>query len=166
MASTINALSTWRILKGSSLGRWLFARVICLQAPYFATIRPRIDRLEPGLCEARLRKRRAVLNHVGSVHAIALCNLAELAAGLATDVSIPLTHRWIPKGMTVEYLKKATTSVRAIGSYPAVDVGIEPRDVIVPVEVSQEGGEVVFRARVTMWVCPRPERREVSRPGD
>ena len=153
--SATNALAAWRILKGSAIGRWLFARVICLQAPYFATIRPRIDRLEPGACEARMRKRRAVLNHVGSVHAIALCNLAELAAGLATDVSIPLTHRWIPKGMTVEYLKKATTSVRAIAIYSAVEVGVEPRDVIVPVEVSEEGGEVVFRARVTMWVRPR-----------
>ncbi len=160
--SATNALAAWRILKGSSFGRWLFARVICLQAPYFATIRPRIDRLEPGGCEARMRKRRAVLNHVGSVHAIALCNLAELAAGLATDVSIPLTHRWIPKGMTVEYLKKATAGVRAIATYPAVEAGVEPLDVIVPVEISQEGGEVVFRARVTMRVSPR----RVGSPGE
>ena len=158
MASTTNALSAWRILKGSALGRWLFARVICLQAPYFATIRPRIDRLEPGLCEARMRKRRAVLNHVGSVHAIALCNLAELVAGLATDVSIPLTHRWIPKGMTVEYLRKATTSVRAVANYPTTGMGAEPQDVTVPVEVLGEDGEVVFRAQVTMRVSSRPAR--------
>lgn len=153
--SATNALATWRILKGSAFGRWLFARVICLQAPYFATIRPRIDRLEPGACEARMRKRRAVLNHVGSVHAIALCNLAELAAGLATDVSIPATHRWIPKGMTVEYLKKATSSVRAIATYPAVAVGTAPADVTVPVDVSGEDGELVFRAQVTMRVSLR-----------
>ena len=129
--------------------------MICLQAPYFATIRPRIDRLEPGACEARMRKRRAVLNHVGSVHAIALCNLAELVAGLATDVSIPLTHRWIPRGMTVEYLRKATTSVRAIATYPATEPSAEPADVTVPVEVAGEDGEVVFRAQVTMRVSPR-----------
>lgn len=156
--TTTNALATWRILKGSALGRWLFARVICLQAPYFATIRPRIDRLEAGVCEARMRKRRAVLNHVGSVHAIALCNLAELAAGLVTDVSIPVTHRWIPKGMTVEYLRKATTSVRAVANYPATEVGAGPQDVTVPVAVTGEDGEVVFRAQVTMRVSPRPAR--------
>ena len=156
--SATNALAPWRILKGSAFGRWLFARVICLQAPYFATIRPRIDRLEPGACEARMRKRRAVLNHVGSVHAIALCNLAELAAGLVTDVSIPITHRWIPKGMTVEYLRKATTSVRAVAAYPTVEAVAEPLDVTVPVEVTGEDGELVFRAQVTMRVSPRPAR--------
>ena len=158
MPNATNALATWRILKGSAFGRWLFARVICLQAPYFATIRPRIDRLEPGACEARMRKRRAVLNHVGSVHAIALCNLAELAAGLVTDVSIPITHRWIPKAMTVEYLRKATTSVRAVAAYPTVEAGAEPLDVTVPVEVTGEDGELVFRAQVTMRVSPRPAR--------
>lgn len=154
--SATNALAPWRILKGSAFGRWLFARVICLQAPYFSTIRPRIDRLEPGACEARMRKRRAVLNHVGSVHAIALCNLAELTAGLVTDVSIPLTHRWIPKGMTVEYLRKATTSVRAIATYPAAEVGAKPADVTVPVDVSGEDGQLLFRAVITMRVSPRP----------
>ena len=158
MPNATNALATWRILKGSAFGRWLYARVICLQAPYFATIRPRIDRLEPGACEARMRKRRAVLNHVGSVHAIALCNLAELAAGLVTDVSIPITHRWIPKGMTVEYLRKATTSVRAVAAYPTVEAVAEPLDVTVPVEVTGEDGELVFRAQVTMRVSPRPAR--------
>src|SRR3546814_8551637 len=41
-----------------------------------------------------------------SVHAIALCNAAELAGGMMTEVSIPSGARWIPKGMTVEYLAK------------------------------------------------------------
>ena len=36
----------------------------------------------------------------------AMCNMAELAGGLMTDVSIPQGSRWIPSGMTVKYLKK------------------------------------------------------------
>ena len=86
---------------------------MCLRAPYFASIAPRIEVLEPGRCEARIAHRRRVTNHLGTVHAIALCNLAELCAGLMTDVSIPADMRWIPKGMTVEYLKKA------VGTMPA-----------------------------------------------
>lgn len=35
-----------------------------------------------------------------------MCNMAELAGGTMTEVTVPSTHRWIPKGMTVEYLKK------------------------------------------------------------
>lgn len=34
-----------------------------------------------------------------------MCNMAELAGGTMTEVTVPSTHRWIPKGMTVEYLK-------------------------------------------------------------
>jgi len=57
-----------------------------------------------------------VLNHIGTVHAIAMCNMAELAGGTMTEVTVPATHRWIPKGMTVEYLKKAETDLIAIAS--------------------------------------------------
>jgi len=47
-------------------GRWLFARLICFRAPYFASIRPRFVELRPGLCQVTMRKRRAVQNHIGT----------------------------------------------------------------------------------------------------
>ena len=100
MASEVQAMRLWRRLGGSGLGRWVFTRIVCLKAPYFASISPRLVRLEPGYCEAWLRQRRRVQNHIGTVHAIALCNLAELCAGLVTDVSIPRDMRWIPQDMT------------------------------------------------------------------
>jgi hypothetical protein len=90
------------------------------------------------------------------VHAIALCNLAEFVGGLTIDVSIPASMRWIPKGMTVEYLKKAIGTMHAIAT-PAfepreADEGYElPVDVV----VSDPGGDAVFRARIAMWVSPK-----------
>lgn len=60
-------------------GHWLFSRAVCLKAPYFASIAPRIENLAPHRYEASLRHRRRVSNHIGTVHAIALCNLAELS---------------------------------------------------------------------------------------
>ena len=63
-----------------------------------------------------LRDRRAVHNHIGTVHAIALCNLAELCAGLMTDASLPRGMRWIPKGMSVRYLKKAHGTLRGVAT--------------------------------------------------
>jgi acyl-coenzyme A thioesterase PaaI-like protein len=87
-------------------GRWLFSRLVCWRAPYFATIRPTVESLQAGRCVVRLRDRRRVRNHLGTVHAIALCNAAELAGGLATDAAMPPQLRWIPKGMQVRYLKK------------------------------------------------------------
>ena len=74
--------------------KWLFARLV-YQGPYFVSI----DRLEPGLCVGRIRHRRRLTNHLGTVHAIALCNLAELVRGIMVDASTPAGMRWIPKGM-------------------------------------------------------------------
>jgi Domain of unknown function (DUF4442) len=42
--------------------------------------------------------------------------MAELAGGTMTDATVPNTHRWIPKGMQVEYLKKANTDLVAIAT--------------------------------------------------
>ncbi|MEN1958908.1 hotdog fold domain-containing protein [Luteimonas sp. MJ246] len=140
-------------------GRWLFSKLVCLKAPYFASISPRIERLEPGCCEASLRHRRRVSNHIGSVHAIALCNLAELAGGLAIDTSLPPSMRWIPKGMDVEYLKKASGTMRAV-AMPAAPVVEATAGYALPVgvTVSDASGEAVFRARIAMWVSPKPAR--------
>jgi acyl-coenzyme A thioesterase PaaI-like protein len=95
-----------------------------------------------------------VQNHIGTVHAIAMCNLAEIAAGTLTEVSIPDSMRWLPKGMTVEYLKKAETDVEATATFPTVDEGAA-RDVPATVEVRDRSGAVVCRATITMWVSPR-----------
>ncbi len=144
-------------------GRWLFSRLVCLKAPYFASISPLVERLEPGRCEATLRHRRRVSNHIGTVHAIALCNLAELSGGLMTDASLPPSMRWIPRGMQVEYLKKAVGTMRAVAT-PAQPVVAADQGYALPVDVvvSDPGGAAVFRARISMWLSPRPESTRSS----
>ena len=148
------ALATWRRLERAPFGKSIFSRVICWKAPYFGTIRPRFEELRPGLARVSMRKRRAVANHIGTVHAIAMCNLAELAAGTLTEVTIPPSMRWLPKGMQVEYLKKAETDVEATATMPDIAEG-PGRDVPVVVEIRDRSGTVACRATITMWVSPR-----------
>lgn len=149
-------LALYRRFVRMPAGHWLFSRAICFKAPYFGSISPRIDLLEPGRCEASLRHRRKLTNHIGTVHAIAMCNLAELAGGLMTEVSIPASMRWIPKGMQVEYLKKAVGTLRAtaLPMQPPVEAS-EGYALPVEVLVRDVGGETVFRAEIAMWVSPR-----------
>jgi acyl-coenzyme A thioesterase PaaI-like protein len=154
MAASV--LGLYRRIARWPAGRWLFSRLVCWKAPYFSSISPRIVSLAPGRGEATLRHRRAVSNHLGTVHAIALCNLAEFIGGLTCDASIPTSMRWIPKGMTVEYLKKATGTMHALArpafTPVAADTGYAlPFDV----DVANDAGEAVFRARIDMWVSPR-----------
>jgi acyl-coenzyme A thioesterase PaaI-like protein len=152
-------LATWRRLQRWPAGEWLFSRAVCWRAPYFATIAPRITRLEPNLCEARLRDRRAVHNHIGTVHAIALCNLAELTAGVMTDASLPAGMRWIPKGMSVQYLKKASGLLRGVATpKTAVAGSAVGYELPVLVSVFDASGDKVFAAEVAMWLSPVPAR--------
>ena len=102
-----------------------------------------------------MRKRRRVQNHLGTVHAIAMANLCELAAGLATEVTLPTGLRWIPKSMTIEYLKRAATDLRAVcqlGADPAWRDGLE---LVMPVFVLDDSDTPVVQARITMWITAR-----------
>jgi acyl-coenzyme A thioesterase PaaI-like protein len=149
------ALRLFHRLGGSAPGRWLFSRLICLRAPYFRSIAPRVEKLEPGLCIVRMRDRRAVRNHIGTVHAIALCNMAELAAGLATDATLPDGMRWIPKGMTVRYLRKATGVMTATARVPSPASDADGVELHAIVEVRDASDEIVFGADITMWITLR-----------
>lgn len=149
------ALRLFQRLGGSAPGRWLYSVLISRRAPYFASIAPRVEALAPGRCVVRMRDRRAVRNHIGAVHAIALCNMAELAAGLATDATIPASMRWIPKGMTVRYRAKAKGTMTATASVPTFTDASIAQDLVAQVEVRDPAGTLVFDADIAMWVSPR-----------
>ena len=135
-------------------GLWLFSRVVCLKAPYFRTIRPTFLELRPGYGRARIRKRWGVTNHIGTVHAIALANLCEFLGGTLMEVSIAPTMRWIPKGMDIRYLAKATTDVVAVCELERYD-WTETQDVPLVVRVFDTQEQPVAEARIPMYVSPR-----------
>ncbi len=148
-------LRLWRKLEPKPFGKRLFSWIICRKAPYFASIAPRMVSLEPGRGEATVAHRRAVTNHIGTVHAIALCNLAEFVGGLTCDVSIPATMRWIPKGMAVDYRKKAVGVQRAVATPAfAPHEAAEGYDLPLDVVVTDPDGDTTFTACIAMRVSP------------
>ncbi|PKM29495.1 MAG: DUF4442 domain-containing protein [Gammaproteobacteria bacterium HGW-Gammaproteobacteria-11] len=134
-----------------SAGPEAFSKMTCQMAPYFSTINPLISELSPNSATVQLPFAKEVTNHLGTVHAIAMCNAAELAAGLMTDVTIPAGARWIPKGMTVEYLLKAKTDLTAVACGEGIDWS-SAGDKVVPVTVTDTEGKTVFTAHITMNV--------------
>lgn len=135
----------------NSAGPQAFSQMACQVAPYFSNINPLVTELRANAATVQVPFRREITNHLGTVHAIAMCNAAELAAGMMTDVSIPAGARWIPKGMTVEYLAKAKTDVTAVATGDGVDWQSEG-DKIVTVDIHDTEGKHVFTARITMNV--------------
>ena len=149
-----NVLAMWLKLKDKPMGKWMFARAVCWKAPYFSSIAPRFEELKPGYARVSLKKRRAVENHIGTVHAIAACNLAELGAGTMMEASLPPSMRWLPKGMNVQYLKTCKTDL--IAECTASDIVEGPaRDVLVDVEMKDRHGILVVHAKINMYVNPR-----------
>ncbi len=151
-----STLGRWQRLRSMPLGNRLFSGAVWLRAPYFRTILPTVTELRPGYCEARAPLWWGVHNHIRTFHAIAACNLAELAMGMLAEATVPPTHRWLPKRMTVEYLAKATTGLRAVASLDTVPEFAEPAELPVPVRLHDAAGTVVVSAVITIWVTPKP----------
>jgi len=150
----INVLNLYQRISGFPGGRWLFTRIVCFRAPYFGSIRPQFVELRPGIARVSMKKRRSVQNHIGGVHALAMGNLCELAAGMMTEVTMPRNMRWIPRGMTIQYLRQARSDVSAEARLELREYN-QKEDVVVDVEVMDREGTRVVRAEITMYISPR-----------
>eukprot|EP01038_Epipyxis_sp_PR26KG_P017400 gene17400-24048_t len=144
-------------------GKTLFSYAFSFQAPYFLTIRPIVKDLQPGLAVVAMKQRWGVQNHIKTVHAIAVCNLVEMAMGLVAEVSIPPHLRWLPMGMNIDYLKKATgtlTATTKINPDTFFILDKYPGEVQVPVDVSNSEGVVVTTAKVKLWISGFAKERK------
>jgi acyl-coenzyme A thioesterase PaaI-like protein len=137
-----------------SVGNEAFTKMVIDAAPYFGTVDPMFVDLRPGYVEAKLPNTKKVHNHMGTVHAIAMCNAAELVGGMMTEVSIPDSNRWIPVEMTVRYLKMAKTDLRVVASGSDIDWTVLGY-IKVPIHIYDTGETEVFSADITMKISKK-----------
>jgi len=97
----------WQYARRVPGGRKLFSRALGLAIPYTGSIGAEVLELEPGYAKVQLADRRAVRNHLESIHAIALSNLGELTGNLALVASLPDDARFIVTKLAIEFKKKA-----------------------------------------------------------
>jgi acyl-coenzyme A thioesterase PaaI-like protein len=82
-------LKWWNRLSKLPLGRYFFSWAFWAAIPYSGSVRPEIVELERGSAKVRMRDRRFHRNHLKSLHAIAIANLAECASGLSLVPGLP-----------------------------------------------------------------------------
>jgi len=151
-------LKTYNKIKTYPFGKSIFSYMVSRRAPYFKGIRPQIEELKPNFIKVNMRKRNAIHNHIQTVHAIAMCNLCEYAMGICAEASIPAHRRWIPKGMEVAYLKKATTNLTATCDLSATDW--DQSDVPCFVSVKNTEGVEVMTATITLRITDKPSKNK------
>ena len=135
-------------------GKALFSTFVGRMAPYTGNIGARIEALEVGRARVVMQDRPAVRNHLKSVHAIALANLAELAGNIALVYSLPPDARFIVSGMQLDYLKKARGPITGIGTCPPVQSSAR-QEYQVSVSLQNAAGEEVTRAVLSTLVGPK-----------
>lgn len=121
--------------------------------PYTGSVWPRVESLEPGHARISIKQRRRLEQHLGSIHAIAIANVAEFASGAAMSTALPPGYRGIVTKMQLEYFKKARGVITAEAKTALPDLSVEGEHDFVA-EVRDEAGDVVANAVVTWRLGP------------
>lgn len=150
---------TWDRLATLPGGKLLFSRLVGLAAPYTGTVGARIVELRDDYAEIELRDRWGVRNHLASIHAVALANLAEMTGNLAVAYTMPDDARFIVAGMSMDYLAKARGTLTAICDQP-VPRSAERREYEIIVNIYDARRHLV--ARGTLRTLVGPKKRAAS----
>ena len=140
----------WRAIPG---GRAVFNRLLRIMIPYTGTVHPRVVELRAGYARVQMDDRRAVRNHLRSIHAIALMNVAELTTGLAFSYALPSDARFILKSLSIEFTKKARGELTAECSCEVPDSSVRQEHRVESV-VRDSAGDVVARAHAVWLLGP------------
>lgn len=155
MASRQERLANlWTRCIGLPAGRWIFSRLFGWFVPYSGSIGATVQELEPGHCRVTINDRRALRNHLRSVHAVALVNAGEMTSGLAMTLALPPDIRGIVTRIAADYLKKARGPLVATARVTVPPVGNLPVDHRVETTITDQSGDVVCRV-TTVWRLAR-----------
>jgi acyl-coenzyme A thioesterase PaaI-like protein len=142
-----------RLPAGDRLFSWALGRMV----PYSGSIGAVVRDLAPGRARVELSDRRKVRNHLSSIHAVALMNLAELSTGLALNTGLPDDARAILVRLTIEYVKKARGTLTSECAIELPKTS-ERREVEVEAVIRDAAGDVVAKAAARWLVGPAEAR--------
>jgi acyl-coenzyme A thioesterase PaaI-like protein len=144
----------WNFLKNFPGGNRVFSQALRWLVPYSGRLGAVVLEVGLGNCRVRLKDRRGVRNHLQSVHAMALANLAEMASGMALVYALPEEQRSILVEFKITYLKKARGTLEARSRFDLPKWG-PAQEVLVPVSVFNAENEEVCRAEARWRIGPK-----------
>jgi uncharacterized protein (TIGR00369 family) len=146
--------AAWDRLSGLPGGKRVFSALLGRMAPYSGSVGAQVVELERGRSKVVLVDRHEVRNHLRSIHAIALVNLAEIAGNLCLAYSLPDDARFIVAGLSIDYVKKARGTIAAECRMPPIEQSARSEHAV-PVEIVDGSGAVVARCTLRTLVGPK-----------
>jgi hypothetical protein len=140
------------------LGKRRFARAVCQRMPMLANLRAQFQELRVGLCRTMMNAHRRVRTIDGVIDPVAIGALAQLAASMVIEVSLPAGMDWTSRGLTIEYLQSTDLQAVALARLDKVDWA-QTGPVGVPVTISDGHGTEVARAVASFLVNAAPVAR-------
>ncbi len=147
-------LLQWERLSRLPLGHRLFSWVVGRTAPYTGSVGGVFTDIRPGFARVELRDRRAIRNHLASIHAVALVNVAEMTSGVALMTALPEGVRGIVTGLSIDYLKKARGTLVAVTTAAAPAAVDAPVTHEVTCDITDTAGDLVARCVVHWRLSP------------
>jgi acyl-coenzyme A thioesterase PaaI-like protein len=135
-------------------GRRLFSVLLGRMVPYTGSISPRVEELRDGYARVSMADRRGLRNHLRSIHAIAVMNLAEVTGGLALNYGLPADARAILTGLSIDYFKKARGRLTAEATIEIPGTN-ERQEYEYETVIRDREGDEVARARARWLVGPQ-----------
>tara|TARA_B100001093_G_scaffold517585_1_gene599540 strand:+ start:1314 stop:1862 length:549 start_codon:yes stop_codon:yes gene_type:complete len=144
-------MTLWNKAQSIPGGRHLFSHVAGRMAPYTGTIKALVEALSPGYARLSMADRKAIRNHLQSVHAVALVNFIEKTTGMAMVSQFPVGMRGIVTHIEVEFVKKARGRLSAECHAPKIKPASKEQYVVCT-DVTDQEGTIVAHGRATWLV--------------
>ena len=142
----------WTKLKKFPAGNKIFSSLVSRYIPYTGSISPLVLSIENGQARVMLKDRKAVRNHLNSIHAIALANVGEFSTGLCLISQLPTSANAILVKIEIEYLKKARGDLIAEALFQYSDSSNKDEEFKITSNISNSKNEIVSRVFATWRV--------------
>lgn len=138
---------------------WLLSTLFGRTIKFAGTAGVAVEQLDFHKARLKLRNRRKVQNHIGSVHAAATALLGESASGFLLGMHVPDDKIPLLKSMQIQYLKRSTGALTAQAQLDEMQISLlrnaDKGEVVIKVLIKDQLGVEPVEALYTWAWIPK-----------
>ncbi|OTG84051.1 DUF4442 domain-containing protein [Acinetobacter sp. ANC 4648] len=141
----------------STLWSKAFGRVV----PMVGTAHIKYIEVSPSQVIVEIKNHRAMQNHIGQLHAVAMALLAETATGFVTGMNVPDTSIVLIKSIQIDYKRPSKGDMRAVATLTDEQIQLiqnsDKGETLVTVVITDETGQEPVQCEM-LWAWVSKDR--------